>query len=141
MANNKPGTWFSRIGKKMDDIDASMQSLYQSTYASRVDNKNDMNRIVTDIDDTIDRIINNGDNPKVSDISNLYLRIQKKKGVSNQSVVNSAMELFADNSVISSLSLNQDINRYIQAEDYQYDMICKYMPSIETALDISTVII
>lgn len=136
MADNKPSTWFRRVNKRLDDLDSSMQGLYQSTYSSRADNKGDMDRIVTSIDDTIDKIINNSDNPKVSDISNLYLRIQKKRGVSNQSVVNSAMELFADNSVINSLSLNQDINRYIQAEDYQYDMICKYMPSIETALDI-----
>lgn len=134
--NNKLGAWFKRANTKLDTIDSNMDSIYQYTYASRSDNKNDMNNIVSSIDDTIDRIINTSDGQKISDISNLYLRIQKKRGVSNKDLVNSAMELFADNSVISSLSLNQDINRYIQAEDYQYDMICKYMSSIETALDI-----
>lgn len=134
--NDKPAAWFKRVNKRLDDLDTSMDSLYQSTYASRSDNKKDMNNIVTTIDDTIDRIINNGDNPKISDMSNLYSRIQKKRGVSNQSIINSTMELFSDNNILSSLSLNQDINRYIQAEDYQYDLICKYMPSIETALEI-----
>jgi hypothetical protein len=46
------------------------------------------------------------------------------------------MELFADNNIVNSLSINQDVNRYIQAEDFQYDMVCKYMPSLETALEI-----
>lgn len=132
----KPASWFKRISKKMDTLDTSMDSLYQSTYSSRSDNRKDMDRIVTSIDDTIDRIINNGEGQKISDISNLYVRIQKKRGVSNQSIVNSAMELFSDNAILNSLSINQEVTKYIQAEDYQYDMVCKYMPSIETALDI-----
>ena len=134
--NNKPSSWFRKLNTKLDTLDSNMDSLYQYTYSSRSDNKNDMNSIVSSIDDTIDKIINTSDDQKISDVSNLYIRLQKKKGVSNQDVVNSAMELFADNTIISSLSLNQDINKYIQAEDYQYDMICKYMSSIETALDI-----
>ena len=133
---SKPKAWFGRVNKKLDTLDSNMDSLYQYTYASRSDNKNDMNRIVSSIDDTIDKIINTSDQQKISDISNLYGRIQKKKGISNRDFINGAMELFGDNSIISSLSLNQDINKYIQAEDYQYDMICKYMASIETALDI-----
>ena len=64
------------------------------------------------------------------------MRVQKKKGVSNTNLVKGAMELFADNNIINSLSLNQDYMKYIYAEDYQYDMICKYMPPLETALDI-----
>jgi hypothetical protein len=134
--SNKPGAWFRRVNNKLDDLDNSMNGLYQTTYASRSDNKKDMDSIVTSIDDTIDKIITSGDNPKISDISNLYTRIQKKKGVSNQQIIDSAMELFADNNIVNTLSVNQDVNKYIQAEDYQYDMICKYMPSIETALEI-----
>ena len=65
--------------------------------------------------------------PKLSDLSNLYMRVQKKKGVSNTNLVKGAMELFADNNIINSLSLNQDYMKYIYAEDYQYDMICKYI--------------
>lgn len=133
---DKPAFWFRRINNKLDTLDSNMDGLYQSTYSSRSDNKKDMDRIVSSIDDTIDRLMNNGNGPKISDISNLYIRMQKKQGISNSSILNGAMELFSDNSVINALSVNQETNRYIQAEDYQYDMICKYMPSIETALEI-----
>ena len=136
MPNNKPSAWFRRINQKLDTLDKNMDSLYQSTYSSRSDNQKDMENIVGTIDDTVDKIINGGPGLKLSDISNLYLRIQKKKGISNQSIVTGAMELFADNSIINSLSMNQDMMKYIYAEDYQYDMICKYMPSVENALNI-----
>lgn len=136
MANNKPSSWFRKVSKELDNLDHNMDSLYQTTYISRSDNKRDLDNIVTTIDDTVDKIINGGSGPKLSDLSNLYMRVQKKKGVSNTNLVKGAMELFADNNIINSLSLNQDYMKYIYAEDYQYDMICKYMPSLETALDI-----
>ena len=134
--DNKPAAWFKRVNKTLDDLGSSMDSIYQSTYASRSDNKNNMDFVVSSIGDTIDKIINTDDSPKISDISNLYVRLQKKRGVPNGEIINNAMELFSDNGLINTLSMNQEINRYIQAEDYQYDTICKYMPAIETALEI-----
>ncbi|MCM1215998.1 MAG: hypothetical protein NC548_15935 [Lachnospiraceae bacterium] len=136
MADNKPSSWFKRVNKELDNLDRNMDSIYQTTYSSRSDNRRDLDNIVTTIDDTVDKIVNGGNGPKLSDLSNLYMRIQKKKGVSNTNIVKGAMELFADNNIINSLSMNQDYMKYIYAEDYQYDMICKYMPALETALDI-----
>lgn len=136
MAVRDPATWFRKVNKKLDSIDSSMDDLYKYTYSSRSDNKNNMNSIVNSIDDSIDAIMNKSNGVKISDMSNLYMRILKKKGVPNTSIINGAMELFSDSNVLNSLSANQDINGHIYAEDYQYDMICKYMPSIETALDI-----
>lgn len=136
MAVRDPATWFRKVNKKLDSIDSSMDDLYKYTYSSRSDNKNNMNSIVNSIDDSIDAIMNKSNGVKISDMSNLYMRILKKKGVPNTSIINSAMELFSDSNILNSLSANQDINGHIYAEDYQYDMICKYMPSIETALDI-----
>lgn len=136
MAVRDPATWFRKVNKKLDSVDSSMDDLYKYTYSSRSDNKNNMNSIVNSIDDSIDAIMNKYNGVKISDMSNLYMRILKKKGVPNTSIINSAMELFSDSNILNSLSANQDINGHIYAEDYQYDMICKYMPSIETALDI-----
>ncbi len=134
--DKKPSSWFRKANKKLDNLDANMNSLYKSTYASRPDNKKNLNLLTNQIDNNIDQIINNSSGPKISDISNLYLRTQRKRGVSNKEVIDNAMELFSDNSIIDSLSMNQELNKYIQAEDYQYDLICKYMPSLQTALDI-----
>lgn len=136
MAIKDPSTWFRKVNKKIDGIDTSMDDLYKYTYASRSDNKRSMESIVSSIDNSIDTIINKSEGPKISDMSNLYMRVLKKKGISSTSIVNSAMELFSDNNILNSLSANQDINGHIYAEDYQYDLICKYMPAIETALDI-----
>ena len=60
MADNKPSSWFRKVSKELDNLDHNMDSLYQTTYISRSDNKRDLDNIVTTIDDTVDKIINGG---------------------------------------------------------------------------------
>ena len=125
------------LTKRFNALDDRMNDLYRTTYASRPDNKRDLDRISGDIGNMLDKILGDADIERISDISNLYLRLQQQNGVSNEGLITSSMELFSDNSIVNALSMSSDvILRSVQAEDYQYDLICKYMPKLEDALDI-----
>lgn len=124
------------LNRRLSAIDSRMTNLYNTTYATRSDNKEDLERITGDIEGTLASIIGNNAVERLSDVSNLFVRLQKKKGVSNDQLVNGAMELFNNNNIIGTLSATTDIMKGIQAENYQYDMICKYMSKLEDALNI-----
>lgn len=131
-------TKFGRgLSKRFAAIDNRMSELYGTTYASRPDNKKDLDRISGDIIDTLDNMISSADVDHVSDLSNLYFRLQKKNGVPNDDLIKNTMELFSDTQVINTLAMSSDVLlRSVQAENYQYDLICKYMTKLEDALNI-----
>lgn len=124
------------LSKKISSLNSRMDELYSTTYASRPDNKRDMDRIVGDIDASLDNIIGAKAAANVSDITNLYLRLQKKQGYTSGDILEKTFDLFSDNSLINSLSMNPELMRCIQAENYQIDMICKYMPKLEDTIEI-----
>lgn len=124
------------LSRKIDRLDSRMDQIYSTTYATRPDNKNDLNQISGEINGMLDSIIGDSSASKISDITKLYVRLQKKNGVGNDNFIQSTLELFSNNSIVNSLAMNTDVMRSIMAEDYQYDMMCKYMPKLEDALDI-----
>lgn len=124
------------LSKKFDRLDSRMDQIYSTTYATRPDNKSDLTQISSEINGMLDTIIGDTSAEKISDITKLYVRLQKKNGVGTENFIQSTIELFSNNSFVNSLAMNTDIMRSIMAEDYQYDMMCKYMPKLEDALDI-----
>src|SRR5574344_878164 len=140
MANNndKPNasSAIHRIDKRLDNMQSNMDQLYQSTYNSRMDDKRDMEGIVDSIDNTMDSIISKINNKKVTDISSLYLRIQNKETGTQTDLSKSLDSLFDDNhNLLDSINVDT-IRKSIQAEDYEYDLICRYMPKLLDALEI-----
>ena len=125
------------ISKRFNSLNNRMDQIYNTTYASRTDNQRDLRQISADITDTLDKIIGDAEADHISDISNLYVRLQRKNGVSNTELLQSTMELFSDQNILNILSTSSEtLLRSIQAEDYQYDLVCKYMPKLLDALDI-----
>ena len=115
------------IEKRLDSMDREMRRLYQTTYRTREDNRETMDSIVNQIDDNIDDIISRINNRSTSDISNLYLRLQRKNGTIYDDISSSIEELFSNNDLLNVIDTDQ-MSKSIRAEDYQYDLICKYMP-------------
>lgn len=135
--NNRSST---KIDKQIKNISDSIDDLYQSNYSSRIDNKANMKNIVDGINDEINDIISKINGQEVSDISNLYIRLLSKEN-SNLSNVNKQLtdgiESLFDNGQLITNALNFDsIRKSIQAENYQYDLICKYMTKLEDAIEI-----
>jgi len=129
-----------RVRKRLDNLDTRVNNAYQHTYVARTDNKNDLESISGQIDDSLNNILTKVNGQEISDISNLYLRLKNKDKTSTNSiqnqVYNSIEEMFdSSQQIMDTISLDA-IRKSIQAHDYQIDLICKYMTKLEDALDI-----
>jgi hypothetical protein len=124
------------IDKKLDNLDDNVEKLYQSTYQSRMDDKKDLDSIMNDIDTSMDSIISKINDRSIADISSLYTRLQSKNKVDSDKYQKSMEEAFDTNKQLMDTINTENIRKAIQAEDYQYDMICRYMPKLEDAIDI-----
>ena len=123
------------INKKIDDLNTSIDNLYQKTYSTRADNKNDLSRINSNINTSVDDLLSKINGQDVSNISSLYVRLQRKENASADDVQTAMEQLVTDNSVMDSINM-ENTEKYIQSENYQYDLICKYMPKLEDAIEI-----
>lgn len=123
------------INGLVGNIRSSIDNLYKNTYFSQVSNKKDLSAIKSDIDTSLDNIINsNIDNIGVPNISQLYSRMNTgtNKG---ESIGNNLEDMFGDRALTDSLMLNFNENKYIRDFDEEIDIICKYMPTLEDALE------
>lgn len=143
MANNKKDKPNNRGIKKVNDsldiLDSKMEDIYKSTYNSRRDNKENLDRITDDIYATVRNIVSNNSNlQNVPNVTRLYTRLNNKNNVGNSGgeAINSITEVLTNNSLINTISMAPETNRYLKMMDVQYDMICKYMPKLEKALEI-----
>ena len=64
MANDN-GRSLGKINKRLDNLSSTVDSLYQSTYKSRVDNRRDMENILGSIDDNLDNILTKINNQNI----------------------------------------------------------------------------
>lgn len=124
------------INKRIDRLASSISSIYRDTYKSRPDNKENLERITSGIEDNLDDIFDKINGQDVSDISRLYLRAINKSGNSSKAIAKSLEELFdADGNILDTVNMNL-IRKSIQSQDYQIDLICKYMPKLKDALEV-----
>lgn len=125
-----------KISKKIDILDKKMDSLYSDIYISRPDNRQNLDSLVNDLDTALDKLYDPEND--ISGMSELLRRIEQRNGSSPQmdQLYNGLEEIFNDRGLINSLFENEELHRYIAGQNYQYDMICHYLPKLEDALDI-----
>lgn len=129
-----------KVDKELEKLSGNIDNLYSSNYLTRTDDKDNLNRIMNNINADIDDILSKVNGQSVSDISNLYVRLLDRENSGNTKIttqIGDTIESFFDNTGIIMDSLNlQNIRKSVQAENYQYDLICKYMTKLEDALEI-----
>lgn len=123
-----------QISDKLDRLDSKMDNLYRDIYISRPDNRENLDKIVDDLDIALDRL--QGDDMTVSGMSELLRRLDTKSGTSGDQLIDSVNDLFNDSNLIGVLAQNTNMHRYIAGENYTYDLILKYMPKLKMALQI-----
>lgn len=121
------------VDTKIDNLVSSLDTMYQKTYQSRIDDKRDMDKIVNGIDNSIDSLLSKINGQKASDLSTIYTRLN---GRNSNSFEDQMSKLFDDSGEILDTINVDNIRKSIQAEDYQYDLICQYMTKLEDALEI-----
>ena len=135
MANKNNGLSQRRLNKRLDSLKSTMNDLYSATYSTRPDNRADMDRIASSIEDNLDDLISSVNGQNVSDISNLIMRLQKNVGNAVSSMNGQLEGLFTDSNLINNINM-EGVYKYIQAENYQFDLILKYVPKLYEALEV-----
>lgn len=136
MANNNQQISSRKINKQIDNLNTTVDNLYNTVYSTRVDNQKDLDRITDNIDDNLNELLSSVNNQNVSNLSSLLIRLQRKTGNGSTKELNSQLAgLMSDKSIIDNVNL-ENIQKYIQAENYQYDLILKYVPKLMEAIEI-----
>lgn len=123
-----------KINRKLDLLDQKMDGLYKNIYITRPDNRKNLDDILNQLDDAIDAI--QQDNVNISGMSELMRRLDNTSGSNVDRLINGVGELFNDQNLINTLFANDEIHKYIASQNYQYDMICRYLPKLLDALEI-----
>lgn len=139
MAKNQQKSSNSLIRRLSDTVQDSLNNLYTKTYYSTPSNKQDLDRIKTRLDTSIDHIVStNKSNTGNGTMSVLYSRMQQSisgaRGEGEEA--RKLEELINDNQIIES-GLMGFINNTTTVFDYdnKIDTILKYMPKLQEALD------
>jgi hypothetical protein len=137
--NKKQKKQTSTLSKLVTAVQSGIGKLYKNTYLTNPDNYSDLEMIKTNIDNSIDNIISNNINSVgIPNISKLYSRIQLKgdNTTKDDKMITTELEnLFNDPSVTDGILSTYAQNKYIKDLDEEIDLICKYMPQLEDALD------
>ena len=129
-----------KINQSLDNISNNIDDLYQAQYSTRIDNKKNMNTIFNGINDEVNDIITKVNGTNISQISDLYVRLSNREGsrtsTTTKEIQDSIESLFDNGQIINNVFNFDTVRKSIQAQNYQYDLICKYMTKLEDAIEI-----
>lgn len=131
-----------KLSKELDVLNNQISGLYSTTY--RTSDAPDLlyNKITDDLDDSIARATGEDDYKNLSGISKLYQKlsnnIQNDQIITNLGKGNDKdiSSLFQSPDVMSGIMDAYSKTKWIKELDNEFDTICKYMPKLQTALDI-----
>ena len=133
----KPSVNWRSVNSRLDQIDALMQDVYKGTYRVDASNSINLQNITDDIMGSIDALIASDANiTGIPNISRLYNRIQSKSDTLGEFSTQEFMDVFNDKTMISNLMDVYAKSKTIRQMDEQIDMVCKYMPKLQDALEI-----
>lgn len=134
---------YKRADTLLDDIESGIKDLYKTTYSTDTRNIDLYKKVTSDLDKTIDDVIQNDQSSNnVSNTVKLLTRISASRTKGGSDVFNNnkngdnILDLFEDNTFIGELMNIYADNKWIKQIDAEIDMILKYMPDLKIALDI-----
>lgn len=138
MADQKQSVRTGPLKRLAGLIQGNTDDLYKSTYYSDPTNKQQLQILKTDINDTIRDIMKSSvDNVGEPNISKLYERMLLN-AQGDQSTINEFEKIFGDNDFINNLTATYLDNRWVKAVDTEIDEVLRYMPKLKEAIDILT---
>lgn len=130
----KPGI-SKTIQQLATNIQNSMDRLYTNTYFNTPTNNRSLNVLKKDIDTSINNIFDgNMDKVGIPNISSLYKRLSDLQ--SDPAVQSGIEDLFSDKNTLDAISSLYTQNMWIKDMREEIDIICKYMPKLEEALQV-----
>jgi len=124
----------SNINKKLDLLGQKVDSLYKDIYITRPDNKQNLDSLVDNLDTALDKL--QGFDTSSSGMTELLRRLDTNNNSNTNALISSVAELFENDNLLGTMVFNDSMHNYIAAQNYNYDLICKYLPKLEDALEI-----
>ena len=123
-----------RVQKIVDTIQHNLDSFYRNTFFSLPDSGRELNMITDRMHKSLDDIVSNNLNSVgVSNISTIYNRLAALQNDSD--VTKSITDVFEDKSIVDNLMSSYFDNKWIKDIDNEIEVVCKYMPKLEEALE------
>lgn len=125
------------IQKMMDNIDKAKRSLYSDIYYNDDTANREIKMIRSELDTNLQKISNvNFTNTGVNNISRLYaktLSIQNKTGAD---LINNINGTLSDSTAMDRVMSVYMENTWVRDIDAEIDMVCKYLPKLDEALQV-----
>lgn len=145
MANDKNANQ-RKINNSLDLLDRQVNDLYRTTYSTTNTSEELKSQLSDKLDDAIKKSTQeDGDIQNLSNTSKIIMKLMKPEnnGASNKlnrsfgkGVGDDISVLFNNAGVQASLMDTYAKTKWITELDNEFDLICKYMPKLQAALDI-----
>lgn len=131
-----------KVSRELDTLDGQISNLYSTTYHTSDVQDLLYNKITDDLDDSIAKATGEDDFKNLSNISKLYQKlasniqsdpVNMNLGKGNDKDIST---LFQEPDIMGGIMEAYSKTKWIKEMDDEFDTICKYMPKLQTALDI-----
>lgn len=133
-SNEKNVSRSRTLNHELDLLSQKMDSLYKDIYISRPDNKENLDKIIDNIDDVLDKL--QGSDSSAANMTELLRRIDNVGTKNTEQLMRSVQDMFEDQNVLGTIMANDSVHKFIAGQNYNYDLICKYLPRLQDALEI-----
>ena len=123
------------INSALKTINSLMDSIYRNTYNSDRNSMNSVDTVTKDLEDTIASIMSKNNMSDINNVSRLFSKTKLSNLSNDKQFTDSVNALFDDPSISANILSMYTENRWIRDLDHEYDMILKYMPKLQEALN------
>lgn len=132
-----------KINNKLDTLEDRIDDLYSSTYHTSTVQDKIYDTVMASLDDSILKSTGGDDNyQNLSNISRLYQKLSKN--ITDDSITTNfgkgndkdIASLFQSPELVGNIIDTYAKSKWVKELDNEFDVICKYMPKLQTALDI-----
>ena len=130
----------NQISKQMqtyaDNINQKMQDIYSTVYSTPRRNADIVDQKMQDIENTVRQIIQRNPSVEVSNITSLFSRVQLRKTLNDKKSNDRLIDAFNDDRITNGLLQDYMQNKWIVDLDNEIDLVCRYLPKLDQALEI-----
>ena len=123
------------INNALKTIHGLMDGIYRATYNSDRNSMDSVNKVTKDVEDSIAKIMSKNNMSDINNVSKLYSRMKLTDLSNDKQFANNVNSLFEDPAISANILSMYTENKWIRDLDHEYDMILKYMPKLQEALN------
>lgn len=125
----------SSILNRLRSIRTQMNGIYTDNYSTTPDVRAELDRIGSDAEENISKILTRNNTGNISNLSKLYAIANLRNTVNKSEFNTDIVNFFEDRHITDALINSYMDNKWIAELDREYDIVCKYMPMLVEALN------